>query len=219
MADARVEPDSGPAAASFVTTEHFTLQSARSATISESTGRATMFLSAVSGGLIALGLIATATRVGTAFYAMALIVLPALAFTGLATYARVLQSGVEDLGYARRITLLRTYYFDNTPELRRYLLNVPESERLHALGLPGGRRQGFVTVAGLVAVITSILTGSATGVLAAVISDHSLPIALVAGGPVGAVVLAALMQHQYAYWMRGGSTPLTTGANTDPDTP
>ncbi len=60
----------------FVTTEHFTLQGARSATIAESTGRATMFLSSVSGGLIALGLIATASRVRNAFYAFGLILLP-----------------------------------------------------------------------------------------------------------------------------------------------
>ena len=61
--------DPRPAPVTFVTTEHFTLQGARAATIAESTGRATMFLSAVSGGLVALGLIATATRAGTAFYA------------------------------------------------------------------------------------------------------------------------------------------------------
>lgn len=39
-----------PAAVTFVTTEHFTLQGARSSTIAEATGRATMFLGAVSGG-------------------------------------------------------------------------------------------------------------------------------------------------------------------------
>jgi hypothetical protein len=217
MASAEVGSDPRPAAVSFATTEHFTLQAARSATISESTGRATMFLSAVSGGLIALGLIATATRVGTAFYAMALIVLPALAFAGLTTFARVLQSGIEDLGYARRIALLRAYYFDNAPELGSYLLSVPPSERLHVLGLRSGRTQQFVTIAGLVAVITSIVTGSAAGVLAAVLSDHSLPAALLAGGPVGALLLAVLMRHQDAAWTRGGTAPLT--ADTDARTP
>ena len=40
-------------AISFVTTEHFTLQGARSQTIAESTGRASMFLASVSGGLVA----------------------------------------------------------------------------------------------------------------------------------------------------------------------
>jgi hypothetical protein len=47
----------------FVTTEHFTLQGARAATIAESTGRASMFLASVSGGLVALGLVATAADV------------------------------------------------------------------------------------------------------------------------------------------------------------
>jgi hypothetical protein len=57
------------AAVSFITTEHFTLQGARASTVAESTGRATMFLGAVSAGLVALGLMATATQVGRAFYA------------------------------------------------------------------------------------------------------------------------------------------------------
>jgi hypothetical protein len=49
-----------PAAVAFVTTEHFTLQGARSQAISESTGRASISLVSVSGGLVALGLVATA---------------------------------------------------------------------------------------------------------------------------------------------------------------
>jgi hypothetical protein len=65
-----------PSAVTFVTTERFTLQGARAATIAESTGRSTMFLGAVSGGLVALGLIATAAGVRTAFYAFVLILLP-----------------------------------------------------------------------------------------------------------------------------------------------
>jgi hypothetical protein len=51
----------------FVTTEHFVLQGARATTIAESTGRANMFLAAVSGGLVALGLVATASSLGAAF--------------------------------------------------------------------------------------------------------------------------------------------------------
>jgi hypothetical protein len=44
-----------PAAVTFVTTEHFTLQGARSSTIAEATGRATMFPGAVSGGWLPSG--------------------------------------------------------------------------------------------------------------------------------------------------------------------
>ena len=127
-----------PAAVTFATTEHFTLQVGRGSTIAESTGRATMFLGAVSGGLVALGLIATATRVGTAFYAFGLVLLPTLAFTGLVTFERVLQSGIEDLRYAQRIALLRGYYLDEAPELIPYLLSVPQ-QRQADLPLPPRR--------------------------------------------------------------------------------
>ena len=91
------EGDPRPAAVTFVTTEHFTLQGARSSTISESTGRASVFLGAVSGGLIALGLVATAARIGAAFYTFGLVILPTLAFVGLATFHRVLQTGTRTL--------------------------------------------------------------------------------------------------------------------------
>ena len=213
-----------PAAVTFATTEHFTLQVARGATIAESTGRATMFLGAVSGGLVALGLIATATRVGTAFYAFGLVLLPTLAFTGLVTFERVLQSGIEDLRYAQRIALLRGYYLDEAPELTPYLLSIPEQQqadlplpplhagvqqhRLQVQGLWGGRWQGLRTVAGMVAFITAVLAGSGVGLLAAIVSAHSLAAALAAGGAAAVVTLAALMRYQGSAWKRSALVPI-----------
>ena len=192
--------DPSPAAVTFVTTEHFTLQGARSSTIAEATGRATMFLGTVSGGLIALGLIATAAGVGAAFYAFGLILLPTLAFVGLVTFDRVLQSGIEDHGYTRRIARLRGYYFQYAPELAGYLLSVPRAEQLRMQGLRGGAWQGFLTVAGMVGVVTAVLAGSAAGLLAAVASGRSLVAALVAGVPVAIVVLVWLMRYQLSAW-------------------
>lgn len=167
-----------------------------------------MFLGVVSGGLVALGLIATATRVGTAFYAFGLVLLPTLAFIGLVTYERVLQSGIEDRGYARRIALLRGYYFDQAPELIPYLLSVPETSRLEVQGLWGGRRQRYRTVAGMVAVLTAVLASSAVGLLAAVVADHSLAAALAAGGLVSLGALLALMHSQGSAWNRAASIPI-----------
>src|SRR6516162_664667 len=117
--------DPRPAAVTFVTTEHFTLQGARAATIAESTGRATMFLGSVSAGLVALGLIAAATRIGATFYAFGVVVLATLSFVGVVTFERVLQSGLEDHGYAQRIARLRGFYFDCAPEITGYLVSVP----------------------------------------------------------------------------------------------
>jgi hypothetical protein len=204
----QADTEARPAAVSFVTTEHFTLQGARSSTIAEATGRATMFLSAVSGGLVALGLIATASKVGAAFYAFGLILLPTLAFVGLVTFDRALQSGIEDFGYAHRIARLRGYYFQYAPELEGYLLSVPPTERLHIQGLRGGRWQGFLTVAGMVGVVTAVLAGSAAGLLAAVVSGHSLVVALVVGVVVALAVLVWLMRFQTSAWDRASTAPL-----------
>ena len=196
------EPAQQPSslAPSFVTTEHFTLQEARAATISESTGRATMFLGAVSGGLVALGLIATATRVGTAFYAFGLALLPTLTFVGLVTFERALQSGIEDHDYALRLSRLRAFYFDAAPEIAQYMPKSTLQDRIHAQAL--SRRQGYRTVAGMVAVITAVLAGATAALLVAVLTAHSLAGALIAGGILAVGALLGLMEYQRRAWIR-----------------
>jgi hypothetical protein len=194
-ADPGAHADPRPAAVTFVTTEHFTLQGARAATISESTGRANVFLGAVSGGLIALGFLGQASHLGTAFYAFGLILLPTLTFLGLVTFHRVFQSGREDAIYAQRIAELRAYYFEAAPELTPYLLSVPAELRLEIQGLSASSAQKFLTIAGTVAVITSVLAGAAAGLLGAVISEHSAVVAFSSGAVVAAVTLAVLIRY------------------------
>src|SRR3954452_22657258 len=76
---ASLGPRLGPAAA-CATTEHFNLQTARAITVSEANGRSSIYLAAVSSGLIALAFIGQMSRLGAGFYAFALILLPVLAF-------------------------------------------------------------------------------------------------------------------------------------------
>jgi hypothetical protein len=195
-----------PSAVSFVTTEHFALQSARAATIAESTGRATMFLTSASGGMIALGLVATATGVGTAFYAFGLVLLPTLAFVGLVTFERAVQIGLEDYLLMRRIALLREYYFHEAPELQQYLVNVPLSEVLTAGSLLAGRAQfggqSLRTVAGMVGVITAVLAGATAGLVAIAASSHSLAAALISSVVVALAAMTALMRFQVRAYRR-----------------
>ena len=167
-----------------------------------------MFLGAVSGGLVALGLIATAAGVDTAFYAFALILLPTLALVGLATFNRALQSGIEDFGYASRIARLRGYYFHYAPELVDYLTSLPPTQRLSLQGMWGGRWQRFFTISGMVGLVTAVLAGSAAGLLAAVISDHVLVAAVIAGVLVAVAVFAALIQVQVSTWRRAAALVL-----------
>jgi hypothetical protein len=192
-----------------VTTEHFVLQGARSATIAESNGRANMFLAAVSGGLVALGLVATASSLGSAFYGFGLVLLPTLAFTGFVTFERTLQSSIEDTEYARRIALLRGYYFGHAPEIAQYLLRVPPAEQLLMKRVPDDRWQGYRTVAGMVAVITAVLAGSTASLAAILIFDHSLPAAAISGALVALPTMIGLIRYQDSEWERAATQPLT----------
>jgi hypothetical protein len=115
----------------------------------------------------------------------------------------------------RRIAQLRNYYLQHAPELAGYLLNP--AERLPTPGLGISLWQQFLTVAGMVAVITAVLAGSAGGLLAAVASGHSLVAALVAGVVVAAAALTGLMRYQNLAWIRGSTASLFPGAKAGPN--
>jgi len=170
-----------------------------------------MFLAAVSGGLVALGLVATASSLGTAFYGFAFVLLPTLALLGFVTFERALQSSIEDTEYARRIALLRGYYFKHAPEIAPYLLSVPRAERLLMQRVPGDRWQGYRTVAGIVAVITAVLAGSTTALAAILIFDHSLAPAVMSGTLVAVPTMIAMIRHQDSTWERAATEPLRPG--------
>jgi hypothetical protein len=60
----------------------------------------------------------------------------------------------------------------------------------------------------MVAVITAVLAGSAVGLLAAIVSAHSLAAALAAGGTAAMATVAALMRYQGSAWKRSASIPM-----------
>ena len=174
-----------------------------------------MFLASVSGGLVAWGLVATATGAGGGFFAFGLVLLPTLAFVGLVTLERTLQSGIEDLGYARRIARLRAYYFDNAPELAPYLLSVEPEARLRVQGLIGGLFQQFRTIAGMIGVITAVLAGAEAGL--AVIAAFDAPVVSFAvGGVVAFGALFAMMRYIGNAWSRGAADPINPYDLPDP---
>jgi hypothetical protein len=92
-----------------LTTEHFTLQGARSTTVSENAGRSSLYLTSVSSALVALGFIGQVSDVGETFRLFSLAVIPVLFWLGLLTFLRVLEKSIEDLYYARAINRIRHY--------------------------------------------------------------------------------------------------------------
>src|ERR671917_2095849 len=93
-----------------LTTEHFTLQGARSQTMSESSSRAALYIGAVSSTLVALGFLGQLSPGGDTFNTFALTVLPTLYLLGVVTFVRLVECGAEDFRYGLAINRIRHYY-------------------------------------------------------------------------------------------------------------
>ncbi len=181
---------------SFATTEHFNLQTARAITVSEANGRASIYLAALSGSLVALAFVGQMSRLGVAFYLFALIVLPVLAFVGVVTFLRLVQSSLEDIAYARRVGLLRGFYLRLAPELEPYLVTGRDSRVGSQPGetAPSGW-QLTLTTAGMVAVVNSAVVGAAGGLAIEAVGVGSPAIPLGFGAALGAGVFSLHQRH------------------------
>jgi len=85
----------------IMTTEHYNLRMALSMSTTETNGRSSLFVGAVSSGLIALAFVGQVSHLGTAFFVFSLVVLAALLVLGLITFERVLESSNTQFMYAR----------------------------------------------------------------------------------------------------------------------
>jgi hypothetical protein len=183
-------PRLGPAA-TFATTEHFNLQTARAITVSEANGRASIYLAALSTNLIALAFIGQMSRLGVAFYSFALILLPVLAFVGVVTFLRLVQSSIEDIAYAHRIGLLRDFYLRLSPELEPYFLVVRGTRS----AAPPSAWQLTLTTAGMVAVVNSVVMGACAGLVLVAAGVDSLAIPVAVGALIGAGAFSFHERH------------------------
>ena len=191
--------DSAPAWITLLTTEHYNLQTQRASTIGEVNGRASVFLGAVSAGLISLGFYGHAGRNAgaTTFYVL---VLSALTFLGVVTFLRCLEISIDDRQFTLRIKNLRVIYAQLVPELSHALLESAGNEQAVAMLTP--RRQPFqrmLSVAGSIGVVTSILLGADVGVLTFGLGAP-LAAALPVGVVVGLVTVFASVRFQSARW-------------------
>lgn len=186
--------DDPQAAVAFVTTEHFNLASARAATISETNGRASLFLSAVSAGLVALAFAGQTSR--TALYTFGLILFPVLSFLGLVTFERALQTSIDDTHLMLRINRIRRFYLEAAPQLAPYLARTTATDHVADVLRTEGLRsrwQLMISIVGAIGVINSVLLGVTAGfAVATLIGDE-----MWATTPVGLAVFAiAVPLHQ-----------------------
>src|SRR4051795_1304312 len=181
-------------AATLATTEHFNLQVSRAITVSEANGRASIYLAALSSNLIALAVIGQMSRLGVAFYAFALILLPVLAFVGTVTFLRLVQSSIEDIAYAHRIELVRRYYLRISTELEPYLIALRGPRTAPSHGAPSAW-QLTLTVAGMVAVVNSVVVAACAGLVLQAAGVRRLAIPVVVGAAIGSTAFSLHERH------------------------
>jgi hypothetical protein len=189
-----------------LTTEHFTLQGARSQTVSESTGRSALYLGAVSSALISLGFVAQASGSGMLFRVFTLVVLPTVYALGIFTFVRLVELSVEDIFYGRAINRIRHFYLEHAGESAPYFLLTGHDDAagvLRNMGITVTRWQLYFTASSAVAVVNSVVGGTAVGFAAGVAFDPPLGVSVGVGGVVTLASLALHMRTDRARHERG----------------
>lgn len=186
----------------ILTTEHWSLLSTRALSWNEAFSRATMFLSVLTGAVVALALVAQATTFGEGFVTFALLILPVVLFVGVATFVRLVAINHEDVGWVVGMNLLRHAYLGAAPELRPYFVSGSTDDEPGIMATfgaspgPGSFAHEFVTTPGMLAIIDGVIAGVVVGILS-LRTGLGTPIAIGSAIAVGVVTVALLVIYQY----------------------
>ena len=201
-----------PRALDILTTEHWSLLSARSLGYQEMFGRATVFIGVLSGTVIALALLAQATQFGRQMLSFAAVLLTVSLFIGIATFVRCVAINLEDVRWVVGMSLIRRAYLQIAPELEQFFLASHEpGVDLRTLGYGAPQRFGnlinsLTTTSSVVATLNSVLAGSLAcdaGALAGI----ALTLSLAVGA--GVSLVSAVLHVRYAARFRRRHEPKT----------
>jgi hypothetical protein len=177
----------------ILSTEHWSLLASRSLAWNESFSRTGMFLSTLTGAIVALALVAQASAFGEGFTIFALVILPVVLFIGVTTYMRLSGSNYHDVLCVVGMNRIRAAYLELAPELTRYFVMSAHDDvrgvQLTQGVQPGG---GLMQAAHFLAA-TPVLVVVINGVIGGVIVALLLIRAGAAGAGVGLGVVGFLV--------------------------
>ena len=155
----------------------------------ESFARAGMYLSTLSGAMVALGLIAGIDRAGDIFFAFAFVILPVELFIGLGTLARMSSSNYHDAMTIFGMNRIRGAYLEIAPELEPYFVMGVHDDPA-GIGITMAVPPGTPTIIHILAAtpfLLNVLNAIVSGAIAALALARFTTLAL------GAIVLLALL--------------------------
>jgi hypothetical protein len=156
----------------ILTTEHWSLLASRSMGYTEAMSRASVYIAALTGSVVALALVGQATDFGGEFVAFALVLLPVVFFLGAVTIVRLGQINYEDAVWVQGLNRLRHAYLEIAPELEPYFVTSryddDEGMLRSAMARPKftPHLQGFVAIPGVIAVLDAVVAGAVAGIAA-----------------------------------------------------
>ena len=201
-----------PRALDILTTEHWSLLSARTLGYQEMLGRATIFIGILSGTVIALALLAQATRFGSEMLSFAAVLFVVCLFIGLTTFVRCVAINLEDARWVLGMSLLRRAYLQIVPELEPFFVAShecvvdPRPLEYGSAQRPGDLANSLTTTSSVVAALNSVLAGSLASDLGTLVGLALTP-TLAIGGAVS--IVSAILHVRYAARFRRRHMPTT----------
>lgn len=124
--------------------------------------------------------------------------LPTLYLLGVFTFVRLVECGAEDFRYGLAINRIRGYYKELAgDQADLFLLSGHDDGRggFANAAVPPGERTQYFTFASVVAVINTVVGGSAIAIGLGVFPDTSLGLAPGVGGVAAIVSVVVLLRH------------------------
>src|SRR5256885_12766060 len=187
----------------ILSTEHWSLLASRSLAWNESFSRAGMFLTTLSGAVVALGLVGGASGFGEAFTLFALVILPVVLFIGVATWIRLGSSNYHEALCVIGMNRIRAAYLQLAPDLERFFV-MSAHDDFPGIGVtmavpPGGGRGFWLAqmLAGtptVVAILNAVLVGAILSIGAVPLGGSTATALLVGGARVG---LGVALERRY----------------------
>ena len=182
----------------ILSTEHWSLLASRSLAWNESFSRAGMFLSTLSGAIVALGLVGGASGFGEAFTLFALVILPVVLFIGVATVMRLGVANYHEAMCVIGMNRIRAAYLELAPDLERYFV-MSANDDPRGIGItmgvqPGGAISWIGQIIAGTPTVVMIINSALAGAIAAISAlrvGATPPGILIAGGVGFLIALAA----------------------------
>ena len=184
----------------ILSTEHWSLLSARSLAYNEAFTRGGMFLTFLSMSFVALALLAQGMAFGNEFLTIAAVVLAFDFIIGLTTYGRISGANVDDLRAMHGMARIRHAYTQIAPITTPYftapthddVASVIRSYGTESTSPFGDIWYALTTSGGMIALITSMVGGVLAAVIALILGVPG-GIAIWVGLAAGVVVFIAIV--------------------------